>query len=36
MKIVECVPNFSEGCRMDVVEKILDAIRGVEGVKILD
>jgi glutamate formiminotransferase len=36
MKIIECVPNFSEGCRMDVVEKILDAIRGVEGVKILD
>jgi glutamate formiminotransferase len=36
MKIVECVPNFSEGCRMDVVEEILDAIRGVEGVKVLD
>lgn len=36
MKIVECVPNFSEGCRMEVVEKILDAIRDVDGVKILD
>ena len=36
MKIVECVPNFSEGCRMDVVEQILGVIRSVEGVKILD
>lgn len=36
MKIVECVPNFSEGRRMDVVERILDAIRSLEGVKILD
>jgi glutamate formiminotransferase len=36
MKIVECVPNFSEGRRMDVVERILDAIRSVVGVKILD
>jgi len=36
MKIVECVPNFSEGRRMDVVERILEAIRSVVGVKILD
>ncbi len=36
MKIVECVPNFSEGRRSDVVEKILDAIRNVEGIKVLD
>lgn len=36
MKIVECVPNFSEGRQMDVVEKILDVIRSIEGVKILD
>ncbi len=33
--LVECVPNFSEGRRADVVEKILAAIRGVAGVEIL-
>ncbi len=36
MKIVECVPNFSEGRRQDVVEAILEVIRAVEGVKVLD
>jgi glutamate formiminotransferase len=36
MKIVECVPNFSEGRRRDVVEQILDAIRRTAGVKLLD
>ncbi|HHY40986.1 MAG TPA: glutamate formimidoyltransferase [Syntrophaceticus sp.] len=36
MKIVECVPNFSEGRRKDVIEKIIDAVRAVEGVKVLD
>jgi glutamate formiminotransferase len=36
MKIIECVPNFSEGRRLDVVEKIIDAVRGVDGVKVLD
>ncbi len=36
MKIVECVPNFSEGRRIDVVEQILGIIRSVEGIKILD
>ena len=36
MKIVECVPNFSEGRRKDVIERIIDAVRGVEGVKVLD
>jgi glutamate formiminotransferase len=36
LKIVECVPNFSEGRRKDVIEKILGEIRGVEGAKLLD
>ncbi|MEM2143162.1 MAG: glutamate formimidoyltransferase [Candidatus Thorarchaeota archaeon] len=36
MKIVECVPNFSEGRRKDVIDAIADAIRGVEGVRLLD
>jgi len=34
--LVECVPNFSEGRRLDVVEKILDAIRAVAGVRLID
>ncbi|MDY5677685.1 MAG: glutamate formimidoyltransferase [Eubacteriales bacterium] len=34
-KIVECVPNFSEGRNGKVIEKIADAFR-VDGVKLLD
>lgn len=36
MRLVECVPNFSEGRRPEVIEQILDAIRGVAGVTLLD
>lgn len=36
MKLVECVPNFSEGRRPDLVEAIRAAIASVEGVAILD
>jgi len=36
MKLVECVPNFSEGRRPEVVQAIRDAIAGVEGVSVLD
>lgn len=36
MKLVECVPNFSEGRRPDVVAAIRDAIAAVEGVLLLD
>jgi glutamate formiminotransferase/formiminotetrahydrofolate cyclodeaminase len=36
MKLVECVPNFSEGRRPEVVAAIRDAIAGVEGVSVLD
>ncbi|MFL5485021.1 MAG: glutamate formimidoyltransferase [Gemmatimonadaceae bacterium] len=35
-KLVECVPNFSEGRRGDVVDAIRDAIASVEGVSVLD
>ncbi len=35
-KILECVPNFSEGRDMQVIEQIAEAIRSVEGVKLLD
>ncbi|MFL5639827.1 MAG: glutamate formimidoyltransferase [Gemmatimonadaceae bacterium] len=36
MKLVECVPNFSEGRRADVVDAIRAAIAAVEGVSVLD
>ncbi|MDD5541827.1 MAG: glutamate formimidoyltransferase [Acidobacteriia bacterium] len=34
--LIECVPNFSEGRRPEVVQKIIDAIQSVSGVSILD
>ncbi len=36
MKLVECVPNFSEGRRPEIVTKIRDAIAAVKGATILD
>ena len=36
MKLVECVPNFSEGRRPEVIEAIRAAIASVEGVSVLD
>ena len=36
MKLVECVPNFSEGRRPEIVAAIRDAITKVEGVALLD
>ncbi|MEP6507970.1 MAG: glutamate formimidoyltransferase [Gemmatimonadales bacterium] len=36
MKLIECVPNFSEGRRPEVVKAIRDAIGSVTGVTILD
>lgn len=35
MKLIECVPNFSEGRDMTVVTAIRDAIAAVEGVSVL-
>ncbi len=35
-KIVECVPNFSEGRRPEVVEQIRSAIAAIKGVTFLD
>ncbi len=34
--IIECVPNFSEGRRPEVIEAIAQAIRQVDGVRLLD
>ncbi len=36
MSLVECVPNFSEGRRPEVIAAIRDAIAAVEGTVILD
>ncbi|MBO7292164.1 MAG: glutamate formimidoyltransferase, partial [Bacteroidaceae bacterium] len=35
-KIMECVPNFSEGRDLEKIEKIVSAFRAKEGVKLLD
>lgn len=35
-KLVECVPNFSEGRRPEVIEAITAAVTSVPGVKLLD
>ena len=34
--IIECVPNFSEGRRSEVIEAIADEIRAQPGVRLLD
>jgi glutamate formiminotransferase len=34
--VVECVPNFSEGRRKEIVDKIVHSISSASGVKILD
>ncbi|HJQ22234.1 MAG TPA: glutamate formimidoyltransferase [Gemmatimonadaceae bacterium] len=36
MKLVECVPNFSEGRRPEIVARIRDAIAAVPGTHIFD
>ncbi|MBQ8694595.1 MAG: glutamate formimidoyltransferase [Bacteroidaceae bacterium] len=35
-RIIECVPNFSEGRNMETIKQITDAIESVKGVKLLD
>jgi len=35
-KLVECVPNFSEGRRPEVIDQICSAITSVDGVTLLD
>src|SRR6267378_4013477 len=35
-KLIECVPNFSEGRDPDIIRQITDAIASVEGVSLLD
>lgn len=35
-KLIECVPNFSEGRNLEIIKKITDEIEKIEGVKLLD
>jgi glutamate formiminotransferase len=35
-RIVECVPNFSEGRRREIIDQIVGALASVEGVRVLD
>jgi glutamate formiminotransferase/formiminotetrahydrofolate cyclodeaminase len=35
-KIIECVPNFSEGRDLAVIQQITDAIESVQGIRLLD
>ena len=35
-KLIECVPNFSEGRDMGIIDRITQEIEGVDGVKLLD
>jgi len=35
-KLIECVPNFSEGVDMTIIDKITDEIKKVDGVSLID
>lgn len=35
-RIIECVPNFSEGRNAETIKQITDAIESIRGVKLLD
>src|SRR5438132_3996853 len=35
-KLIECVPNFSEGRDQNIIRQITDAIESVDGVSLLD
>jgi len=35
-KLIECVPNFSEGKNKDIIKQITDAIESIDGIKLLD
>jgi len=35
-KLIECVPNFSEGCDLTIIKQITNEIESVEGILLLD
>jgi glutamate formiminotransferase len=36
MRVLMCIPNISEGVRLDVVEQVADAVRVIDGVELVD
>ena len=36
MKLIECVPNFSEGVNLDIIKQITSEVESVEGVRLLN
>jgi glutamate formiminotransferase len=36
MKLIQCIPNFSEGRRQSVIDQIVQAIAAVDGITLLD
>ena len=36
MKIVECVPNFSEGKNNEIISSIIRSIEEIDGISLLD
>lgn len=36
MPIIECIPNLSEGRRLEIVERLTEAVRLTSGVRLLD
>ena len=36
MKIIECVPNFSEGVNLDIIKQITNEVESVAGVRLLN
>jgi glutamate formiminotransferase/formiminotetrahydrofolate cyclodeaminase len=35
-KLIECVPNFSEGRDKNVINQIVDCLKAIEGIRVLD
>ncbi|PWK75313.1 glutamate formiminotransferase/formiminotetrahydrofolate cyclodeaminase [Mucilaginibacter oryzae] len=35
-KLIECVPNFSEGVNIDIIKQIANAVEGVDNVRLLN
>lgn len=35
-KLIECVPNFSEGINLSIIKQITDVIESVEGIRLLN
>ena len=36
LRLVECVPNFSEGRNKDTIDAIVESIRSIDGALLLD